>query len=239
MIEAFETRRFEEVSSTQDVARELLSAGLSSLPVAVIAKAQTKGRGRYDRTWHSPEGGLYMTMVMKPQRPQDVWSQISYITGISMAEAILQLDPSVGVKLKWVNDIIIQSKKAGGILLELDNNHLLVGVGINLKRSDALSQYNGVALNEVASGVDAERLSASFLKRFVYNYNIWVSSGFEPIRSLWLRMAQGVGKGVVVRFKDSEENGTFIGVDETGQLQLLQDDNNIKLISAGELYFGS
>ena len=66
---------------------------------------------------------------------------------------------------------------------------------------------------------------------------MWAGSGFEPIRGLWLRMAQGVGKSVKVRFRDAEEEGTFIGLDENGHLQLLQ-DGNMKLINAGELFFG-
>lgn len=239
MIEAFDIINFDSVSSTQDKAREVMKGhGSSTTPIAVIAKSQTAGRGRYERQWSSPSGGLYMTMVINPKKSRDTWSQISYIVGVSMAEAMLQLDPSVNVRLKWVNDIMIKSKKAGGILLEADAEHLLIGVGMNIQHFDELDQYNGIALGDVASGITADRLASSFLKRFIYNYNIWAGSGFEPIRGLWLRMAQGVGKSVKVRFQNTDEEGTFIGLDENGHLQLLQ-DGNMKLINAGELFFGA
>ena len=139
MIESFDIINFDSVSSTQDKARELITEGSNpSTPIAIIAKSQTSGRGRYDRVWSSPTGGLYMTMAIPPKKPRETWSQISYIVGISMAEAMLQLDPSVNIRLKWVNDIMINSKKAGGILLEADAEHLLIGVGINLKHFDDL-----------------------------------------------------------------------------------------------------
>lgn len=234
MIENFTFLELQEVTSTQDSARDLAKEGKLPHAMVITATEQTKGRGRYGRSWLSPEGGLYLSIALKPPLKLEYWSQVSYVVGISLGEAIMHIDPTLVPKLKWVNDILIDNKKVAGILLELiEGEILVVGVGANLKANSAVDELLGTHLGKKFKGVD---LLDVFLRRLKYNYNLWCDSGFEPIRTLWLRMAYGIGKAINVNLRTQTQSGTLIGIDEMGRLQLL-DGGTIRLISAGDVFF--
>jgi BirA family biotin operon repressor/biotin-[acetyl-CoA-carboxylase] ligase len=237
VITSFTFHAFEEVTSTQDVARDLAVEGKLVHGSVVTATNQSNGRGRYTRAWASPVGGLYMTIALKPQKPVDSWSQLSYVVGVALSEAITQIDPMCSPKLKWVNDAILFDKKVAGILLELlENNTILIGIGINIKANQAITEYLGTYLKKHSNKFTKEKLLDIFLKRFSYNYNLWCDKGFEPIKNLWLRMSYGIGREIEVKLRNKTLVGTFIGIDEVGQLQLL-DGGVIHLISAGDIFF--
>lgn len=234
MIQNFTFLELSQVTSTQDVAHELARDGKLSHSMVIIAKEQTKGRGRYDRTWLSPEGGLYISIVLKPPLKLEYWSQISYVIGISLCEAIMHIDPTTVPKLKWVNDVLIGNKKVAGILLELiEGETLVVGMGVNLKANARVDELLGAHLD---GKFKAEELLDVFLRRLKYNYNLWCDTGFEPIRTLWLRMAYGIGKAINVNLRTQTQSGTLIGIDDLGRLQLL-DGATMRLISAGDVFF--
>jgi BirA family biotin operon repressor/biotin-[acetyl-CoA-carboxylase] ligase len=236
MIQEFSLLRFSEVMSTQDIAKDLLDNGELTKPVAIVADSQTHGRGRYTRSWLSPKGGLYCTLAFAPDVQVEKYSQISYIVGISLSEAITQIDNDIIPQLKWVNDVMIENKKVAGILLELHDNALIIGIGLNLQGDDKISDLAGTSLDEHSKKFELDLILNTFLSRFKYNYNLWHEKGFEPIRSLWLKMAYGIGKPITVTMRNKSDTGIFVGINEDGLLQLLSDDS-IKLISAGDLFF--
>ncbi len=237
MIDSFTFHSLKEVTSTQDVAHSF--AKESKLPHAMVitATSQNSGRGRYDRTWVSPEGGLYMTIALKPRKSIELWSQLSYVVGISLSEAITQIEPVCAPQLKWVNDALLGNKKVAGILLELlGNDTILIGVGINLKVNASINDVLGTSLDKHSAKFSREKLMDTFLKRFKYNYNLWCSGSFEPLRNLWVRMAYGIGREIEVKLRDRTQIGTFIGIDDVGNLQLLS-GGSIVLINAGDVFF--
>jgi BirA family biotin operon repressor/biotin-[acetyl-CoA-carboxylase] ligase len=237
MINKFDIINFTEVTSTLDIALELANDNRVSHGDIIVAEHQSKGRGRYNREWQSALGNIYMTIVLKPVVEEQIWSQISYIAGEALSEAILQIDSGVDVDLKWVNDILIGKRKVAGILLEKScPNFLFVGIGINLVSHPSLKQYNAIALEECSNKFNKNNLMTVFLTRFKHHYNEWLKNGFIPIKNLWLRRSSNIGKAITVRWADKEKEGIFIGINDTGAMQLLR-QNKIEIINTGELYF--
>ena len=235
MISKFTFHKFDQVKSTQTIAKDLIIQSKLSHGDVVIASSQTHGRGRYDRTWISPEGGVYLTARFKPERDIADWSQVSYVVGVSLCEAIKKIDSKCLPALKWVNDILINDQKVAGILLEIAQGSLLVGVGVNIGDSGDAGVL-GTSLLSHSKAFTKAKVIEIFFERLKYNYNLWCEKGFEPIRALWVRSAIGIGTEIEVRFKERSQKGIFIGINEIGQLQLLE-GGAIKLISAGDVYF--
>ena len=99
-----------------DVAHELAAAGAGE-GTLVWAARQEQGRGRLGRTWASPEGGLYLSLIVRPARPLAEFPQLSLVAGLSAAEAIRELT-GLSAAIRWPNDLLINDKKVAGILAE-------------------------------------------------------------------------------------------------------------------------
>ncbi len=157
---------FEEVFSTNDVIKD------SEFDV-VVAKSQTGGRGTNNRKFYSPNGGIYLSLKLKPKLPLEKLSLITPFTAVALSKSIEKVT-GLKPKIKWVNDIYINGKKVAGILTESkissgNIDYVIVGVGVNVK-SQNFPNFN---LNtptsieeELGGNVDKNRLIAEFLNEF-------------------------------------------------------------------------
>ncbi len=137
----------QETDSTNRVAKELARQGAKH-GTAVLARRQSAGRGRMERSFFSPEGGLYLSVILRPDIPPEdlplmtpmaataVWKAVELLTGIRLG-------------IKWVNDLYLEDKKVCGILCEGAGNAVVVGVGLNLKEPEGgfPPEINAGALN--------------------------------------------------------------------------------------------
>lgn len=119
---------FDMVHSTQDETKKLIRQGCGE-GTLVLSRSQSKGRGRLGREWVSPYGlGLYASMVLKPPF---IHPRISVIVGLGMVECLLR--EGIGnARVKWPNDSMIEKKKVGGILTEVFEEYVIVGIGVNV-----------------------------------------------------------------------------------------------------------
>jgi len=118
----FQILHFNRVTSTQEIAKMILKEN-----VVIVADVQTSARGRYGRSWISPYGGLWFTVILK-DRKENI---ITLAAGVAVVKALKNMD--VDAKIKWPNDILVHGKKAAGILAEIYGDYLLLGIGINLE----------------------------------------------------------------------------------------------------------
>jgi BirA family biotin operon repressor/biotin-[acetyl-CoA-carboxylase] ligase len=121
-------------TSTNDVARALAEAGAAE-GTTVIALEQSAGRGRRGRSWISPQGGLYLSIVLHPRLPPAQWPLISLAAAVGVAEGIAAAG-GPPVALKWPNDLMVEGRKAGGILVDTGARpsgvrFAILGVGVN------------------------------------------------------------------------------------------------------------
>ncbi len=120
-----------DVDSTQDEAARWVRSG-NDVPALVLARAQRAGRGRMGRSWHSPTGGVYATLCLRPSTDVSRWPGMTVAAGLALAQTLDDAGVA-GVDLKWPNDCRIHGRKVAGILSEAlpEAGVVLVGVGIN------------------------------------------------------------------------------------------------------------
>jgi BirA family transcriptional regulator, biotin operon repressor / biotin---[acetyl-CoA-carboxylase] ligase len=157
---------FERVGSTMDVLHELAAAGAEA-GTAVAAGEQLQGRGSRGRAWHSPPGGLWLSVLFRPPAADGI-EVISLRAGLAVAEAVRPLVPKP-LQLKWPNDLMLSGRKVGGVLCEARwqgeaLGWVAVGLGMNV-RNRIPEELNRVAvsLSELVPGITLEEVAAPVL----------------------------------------------------------------------------
>jgi BirA family biotin operon repressor/biotin-[acetyl-CoA-carboxylase] ligase len=216
----------EEVSSTMDVVRELAEAGAPEGTV-VIAARQTAGRGRHGRDWESPEGGAWLSLLLRPPIELTQAGCISVLLAVAVAQALRERY-ELPILVKWPNDLLVDGRKLGGILVELATvggriEWLIAGVGLNV--NNPLPRAPGVHLPPislaVALGHDVELLEvyAIVLREIARGYRGFLREGFEPVRRKWTELsALEVEEIINVRRGEERFEAHVRGLSELGRL---------------------
>lgn len=232
---------YASLPSTQDVI--LLRAMQDAEEGLVIqTMTQTAGRGRHGNEWDSPMGGLYMSVLLKPECNADQAAQLSFVVAVALSKALDNyITEDHKKELKWPNDILVDGKKIAGILLESDidfKGHvhaLSAGIGVNILSApegavclkDICDPDKRIAINPFRDDVLA------VLDEF---YTLWQDKGFAPIREKWLGQAHGIGEKITVRLPDKTFEGIFKGVKSNGSL-LVETDKETVTVNSGEVHF--
>lgn len=221
------------VDSTNDVALDLMRNGAAHGTV-VAADEQRAGRGRRGRTWWSPPGNLYASVIVRPEAGAAI-EQLSFVTAVSAAEA---LGGQIPVRFKWPNDLLVEGRKLGGILIEAEADGAVIGLGINIVSAPVGVPYPVTSLAEMGYGsFSARELLAAVCLSLETWYLRWIRSGFMPVREAWLARAAWMGQTMAVRSATSELRGVFAGLDSDGAL-LLETLDGPRRITSGEVVFG-
>ncbi|MBQ4151292.1 MAG: biotin--[Clostridia bacterium] len=173
----FKITRFGEVTSTNDIAKNLAEDGAPEGTV-IIADKQTKGRGRMGRSFLSPEGtGLYMSIILRPEFEAECALLITTAAAVAVAKAI-EKHSGKNTALKWVNDVYIGTKKVSGILTEgklLQNGrfeYAVLGIGVNLRSPKSgfgtLESIAGAVFDNI--DFDREKFECDLLENFFEYY---------------------------------------------------------------------
>lgn len=224
----------DEIDSTNEEAKRQIKSGNAPDFEVIIAKEQTGGKGRYGRSWVSPEGNLYASMIIKS--PSDA-AQLSFVTAVSLYNVISSYNTQPithNLFLKWPNDLVLNNKKLAGILLEYVDSHVIIGIGVNLNAEINLdtSTYLKEHIRIETNTMD---FLDDFLQEFGKCYNLWISEGFLPIRTVWLQNAYKLGEKITAHLPDKTITGIFETIDDTGTLVLQVNDEKVK-ITAGEIF---
>ena len=174
----------------------------------ILALQQTGGKGRGDRVWESPPGGLYLSIISPSH------SLLPLIAGISVIQT-LGLDNKL--RLKWPNDIILDGKKVGGILCESDGKYAVAGIGINLNNDSSFP--NSTNLASIGYDLDEYRFSKSFFMVFKENL-------------------QKSNQDIISRFRDHDcllGRDISWGFGATGMAKSINSDGSLEVLSNGKL----
>lgn len=212
---------FEELDSTNTY----LKTHCAQLPdkTVVTAKRQTAGRGRYDRKWISQSGGLYFSVLLKPQKT-DFLPNLTQL----MALCVCRAAENCGVKavLKWPNDVLADGKKLCGILSEAvmfggQIAGVALGVGVNVEQTD-LRHVGQPAVSLRGLGVRTER--GAFLQQildlFWRDYPALLQRGFEAVRGPYKQRFVYIGRQISVQNGNKTLFGTVQDVSPRGTLIL-------------------
>ena len=229
---------FQELTSTMDEAARRAEAGTEEGTV-VVAESQTAGRGRFGRTWVSPKGNLYLSVVFRPT--QEVLPQLTILSGVAVVRAIRKTT-GLAPRIKWPNDVLVNDKKVAGILVESvvageDVYYAVVGIGINI-RLDAEDTHNlgGLAIGlETAAGRPVAR--EDVLRQLLLELDVLYlqSTQSRPPLEEWVALLETLGQRVRVDWREETWVGQAERVDQIGNLLLRLDDGRLVTLTAGDV----
>lgn len=244
---------FDIIDSTMDEARRQADQGAAG-PLWIVAKQQTKGRGRRCRAWESGTGNLLCTLLINPGVAAPEAAKLSFLTALCVGETLDHfLGTASRIRLKWPNDVLLDGRKTAGILLESVSGSggvitwLNIGIGINLSQHpEAAPEVTGAAsawpaTSLRAAGVDPPPSPQAALEVLAARFDAWLTrwrrERFAPVKEAWLARAARVGEAIEVRLDKETLPGIFTALDESGALVLTQADKTVRLISAGDVFF--
>jgi BirA family transcriptional regulator, biotin operon repressor / biotin---[acetyl-CoA-carboxylase] ligase len=234
--------RYDSVSSTNDVARELAASGASE-GTCILAREQTAGRGRQGRSWSSPPGeGLYLSLILRPRIKAADSGVITLAAAVAVAETLM-LDFDVPADIKWPNDVLTSSRKICGILVEsaIENDRLqyaVMGMGVNVAERSFPGELAGSATSlflETGNAFSPEDLVEPLLARLERWYAVATSKPGEVI-ARWEELSS-YARGCAVRIESAEGpiNGITCGLASSGALILELPDGEKREILSGEV----
>ncbi len=233
-------RWHDSVPSTNDLALRLTQIPVPEGTV-VVADEQTAGRGRQGRTWVSPRGGVWLSVILNPDLPLERAPIIGFAAAIAAALAIRKTTGLLA-RLKWPNDVQVNGKKVVGVLTEAAPapGWVVVGIGINANVArDALPEVPGypAASLQVLLGrpIDREALTRTLLRELDRWYAMLTSAGVEGVLRRWREMADTMGRAVRVEMATATICGIAQDVDEAGALWVRLADGTTHRIVAGDV----
>ena len=237
---------FEEIESTQNFAQQI-APNKKENGTIIIAEKQTAGRGRINRKWVSPKGGIWFSLVIYPKFDVSSSTLVPIAGAVALSKSIktvLKIDTTV----KWPNDIVISGKKVAGMLVDAsfqanDIEYLILGVGINfdinskklekklLKNPDF---YGASSLREKDDKTPPKVLVKEFLLEFekiLFQLNRGEKT---KIVKEWTKRTSGIGRKITINTSNGKITGIFQGIDNDGALKL-ESGKHMKRILVGEV----
>lgn len=234
---------FKSLESTNKTAKEMAVAGAAHGTV-IISDCQTMGRGRYSRNFFSPAGGLYMSLVLRPEGLRfENPTAVTAFAAVAVCEAIESVCPKVP-EIKWVNDIFLDGKKVCGILTEAVTDFesggldwVVLGIGINVTTpteefpAELQSLATSLYPEEKIPGV-RNKLAAQIINRIL---------GFEippkepEIFEKYKKRLMVLGKKITVIQNQTEFRATAMDIDSAGHLIVKKESGEIISLSSGEI----
>lgn len=233
---------FDELDSTQDFANALPIIE-SVHGTIVIAKRQKMGKGRIGRSWISPEGGLWMSIIFRPEFNVNSIVFTQFIGALAISKAIMEIT-KIRCSLKWPNDVLINEKKVCGILVDVNiqnkNKVIVMGIGLNANIDPYFVNNNldddsikATSLNnEYGSDIDLLHLTKAIIDRLEYYYYDLLNTGKSlEIIELWKKNSDIIGKTAIVYDGNEKVVGQVIDIDKEGSLLMKLFDSSVKRVT--------
>jgi BirA family biotin operon repressor/biotin-[acetyl-CoA-carboxylase] ligase len=213
--------------------------------LCIVAREQTKGRGRAGRVWVSPaDAGLYFSIVLRPTRlAARSWPLITLMSALAVRDALVEAF-EIETDIKWPNDLIADERKLCGILAETVETEtgraVIVGIGINLDDRAFPPELKSIATSIttlIGRGTDAERLLQSLIRAIERRYETLQAAGgeAETIREWSLHSSYAQGRHVRVALAEETFEGITRGLEPDGALRVETDQGEIRIIRAGDI----
>ena len=228
---------YPEVSSTMDTAKELARKDCPDFTV-VVAGRQTRGRGRLKRQWLSDDGGLYFTMVLRPDIPVLLSSRVNFLASLTLARVLRELF-QIDAAVKWPNDILVDGHKISGMLSELEAEtdrvlFISIGMGINVNNDPSGAEPAASSLKKITGReISKKMLLGRFLAEFEERLK---RADFENVISEWKRYTVTLNRRVKIVTHKEVSEGLAVDVEQDGALILELADGTRKKIVYGDCF---
>ncbi|MBV8084093.1 MAG: biotin--[acetyl-CoA-carboxylase] ligase [Chloroflexi bacterium] len=233
--------RYQSLPSTQTVARQLAQDGAPEWTV-VVAEEQTGGRGRLGSTFHSPRGGLYCSVVLRPPIRPACAGLIGLAAGLASAEAVHDVTGLTPV-LKWPNDLLLADRKLSGLLVELEADaerieYVILGTGVNVNLAAFPTELAGIATSlQLATNRawSVEALLAALLARLEARYPQAHSSP-AILRKAWRTWPNLLGQPVTIADPTGHWSATAEDLADDGALVVRTSSGDVRRVIAADVH---
>ena len=226
-------------SSTQDIAESLAIEGASEGTI-VIAEKMEQGRGRLRRSWSATEGGLWFSIILRPPYIRNL-QLITLAIGVGVANGIKK-STGVDVRLKWPNDVLLNEKKVGGILvegkLEADKIHyIIVGIGVNVNNilPSELTDIATTLSNVVGKKLQRIPILLSILREIDTQYSLLLNGKEKRIISEWKKLSCTLNKNVEIVMDNERIKGKAVDLLPDGALLVKTHEGKLRRIYFGDI----
>lgn len=234
-----EIKYFRETESTNILAKDMADSVEEG--TVVIAESQTEGRGRLGRKWLSPEGGIWLSIVLKPKIQPQYTPRLTLLAGVCVAKTIQGM--GLPARIKWPNDVLIKGRKVCGILTEMGAevdlvDHVVVGIGIdaNVDTESFPEEFRDSSTSlkkELGKDVDRVDFVQKLLFEFESLYLNFQKGDFHSILDEWRSMSATIGEWVKISTQTRTIYGEAIGIDNEGALIIETGEGQLEKIVAG------
>lgn len=236
---------FPELVSTNITANQLAAGKADKIRegTIVIAEKQSKGKGRAEKRWISPPGGIWISIILYPKTIPSQMPLITFAAAVAVTRTIIKLFPQANVRIKWPNDVLIDNRKVCGILTEMSTvvniiKWVIVGIGINVNNDSSHLpggiRENTISLKEVTGRSIAR---ANFVRHLCIElerfYEILKKGDISLIMEEWKLHNNVLGKKIKVNIGEQIIAGEVSDINEKGALILKTDTGEIKEIISG------
>ncbi len=219
---------FDTISSTNDYAKTLLYEAPEG--TVVLADEQTDARGRHGTSWYSPPGGLWMSVLLQPEKT----TLLSIAAGVAVCSSLHTFGITPG--LKWPNDIIMNRKKIGGILTEIIDDNVIVGIGVNLNIRSFPQELQDIASSvflQTKKHLDKKMVFDLVCREFDEYYGMLKQNQDRDVLSKWRDYTVLLGQQVTIQAGDLTVSGKVLDIGTNGALIVMRSDGQIEHVSSG------
>jgi len=243
---------YKEVDSTQDLAIAIVEKKLEDAHgTVIIAERQKNGKGRIDRKWISPKGGVWLSVIFKPKIKAAQATLLPIVAALAVCDTI-NLKTKLNSKIKWPNDIVIEGRKVSGtivdISIEKENiDYAVIGIGINANVN--VSKIMRYISNDTRPGALEMTSLQKELSGKKVNINDLIRMLLEKLEYYYLQLEKNYSKGIMQKCRQRSETlnnlvvvtqqnesfeGHAIDIDSDGALLVKKSDNSVYRIVAGD-----
>jgi BirA family transcriptional regulator, biotin operon repressor / biotin---[acetyl-CoA-carboxylase] ligase len=199
--------------------------------LVLITEQQTAGRGRLDRQWSAPaRAGVLMSVLLRPSVGVAAWPLLPLLSGLAVVEAMVGV-AQVEAALKWPNDVMLDDRKLGGILVERVDDAVIVGVGLNVStRADELPTEEATSLALSGGATDREIIVKEVLRALARRYLAWLDTGgtAASVIPAYRERCETIGRHIELLLPGGEiVRGVATGIDDSGRLVLRNDATGV------------
>ncbi|MEO0123265.1 MAG: biotin--[acetyl-CoA-carboxylase] ligase [candidate division WOR-3 bacterium] len=220
----------DEVDSTNEYAKKIING--ASEGTVILADIQTAGKGRLDRQWYSPEGGLYLSIILFAEKQL----LIPILAGVAICETFNN-NYDILLGIKWPNDILLNDKKIAGVLVEVVDTAVILGIGINLnirEFPEELEKNAGSIFLETKKKLDKMMVFNDLCREIDNNYQMLKDNKTSELLQKWRNYTIMFGKTVEIDTPEKVVKGRAIDIAGNGALVLVLPDGKIDKVLAGD-----
>ena len=228
-------------TSSSDLAWQAVAEGAPA-GTAFLVGEQTAGRGRRGSGWSSARGGMYLSVVLRPQVDASALWGLSFVAALAIRQTLSDRLPDRDVGLKWPNDVVVAGGKICGLLLEARDGAVVIGTGVNIAPVATVpgAKLPAISLQDLGdAGTTPDMLAGTYAARLLAGAASWERNGFSDVRLEWLRHCAHIGARMKVTTGgaggDVAVEGDFVDLGTDGALVLRDDSGAERWITTGDV----